>query len=586
MKKYLKLVAIVGLAFLSVLGLTFGYNVGSEKVSMVSPDNLLLTLIFFYNCFLINKYFTSNVDRRTNIILSVVSLILSIITSIGFEFNSIGGISLKIYTLYVHIFSVFIFFYLGLFYIFSALQGLSLRNSKECNISIKKFFIINFFVVFCVFLITFLTYYPGYLTYDGPIQMNQVFKVGTLDAHHPVVHTLILTGCVKLGVVLFESANIGLAIYTIIQLLLLCFSITYVSSKMIRHGVPLSVCIISEAIVILNPVFQIFSVITTKDMFFAAFFSIFIVKTIEIIESNNAFFEKKRNIIGYAAIVLLMCLFRKQGVYVFLITSIILMILSKEKIKCLIMVSAPIVLSSLFFGPFSSAVGIEKSPPGEVLSVPLQQITRAILMNKENLKADDIESYYRFVSKENTEKYIEYISDPIKDNLNIDYYENHKFELIKLWILIGKESFSEYLDSFLFGINGYINPSYDSVHPWAMVMDFYNTGYPDEYKISESSLLPKLKGKLEIIKHDFMKDIPVVNFVCCIAFPFWVLCICTAILVYQRKYKFLICPFIMFLYYCSLFLGPVCCIRYVMPLNFTLPIIISLVFIKKNEVIE
>ena len=50
-----------------------------------------------------------------------------------------------------------------------------------------------------------------------PFQLEQVFT-GRYSAHHPLLHTLLLGGCVRLGQAL-GSINLGAALYTVLQMI-------------------------------------------------------------------------------------------------------------------------------------------------------------------------------------------------------------------------------------------------------------------------------------------------------------------------------------------------------------------------------
>ena len=67
--------------------------------------------------------------------------------------------------------------------------------------------------------------WPGAFAYDAPFQLRQVFT-GAYSSHHPLLHTLLLGGCVALGRAL-GCINAGAALYTMVQMTALaaCFAL-------------------------------------------------------------------------------------------------------------------------------------------------------------------------------------------------------------------------------------------------------------------------------------------------------------------------------------------------------------------------
>lgn len=85
-----------------------------------------------------------------------------------------------------------------------------------------------------------IAFYPAILSPDPSNQIKQFFGMETkyLDSvivtdpnvfmtnHHPVFHTLLLGGCIKLGL-LFSNFNLGLFFYTLLQTLVLISTLSY-----------------------------------------------------------------------------------------------------------------------------------------------------------------------------------------------------------------------------------------------------------------------------------------------------------------------------------------------------------------------
>ena len=99
-------------------------------------------------------------------------------------------------------------------------------------------------------------------------------------------------------------------------MMIVILSLSYIFIKLLEFNVNKYVIIISEALIIINPVFQIFVMTSTKDVIFSSLFIIWIIHVVEMYESGEKFFASVSKNIFYVINVILMCLFRKQGIYV------------------------------------------------------------------------------------------------------------------------------------------------------------------------------------------------------------------------------------------------------------------------------
>ena len=92
----------------------------------------------------------------------------------------------------------------------------------------KKRFWGAFALIFGGFCIPFATYYPAIMAYDVIPQLDQI-RSGALTTHHPLIHTLLLKGCLVMGEALSFLPNAdraGLAMYSLLQMAVmdLCLS--------------------------------------------------------------------------------------------------------------------------------------------------------------------------------------------------------------------------------------------------------------------------------------------------------------------------------------------------------------------------
>ena len=92
-------------------------------------------------------------------------------------------------------------------------------------------------VIFLCWLTVFLDYYPSVFAYDAEGQLYQVIA-HDYSTHHPFLHTLFLGAFFKLGAKLPGSYPAGMAVHSVVQMMMMAASFGYTISYLYRKGVP------------------------------------------------------------------------------------------------------------------------------------------------------------------------------------------------------------------------------------------------------------------------------------------------------------------------------------------------------------
>lgn len=200
-------------------------------------------------------------------------------------------------------------------------------SCKESSLKIPMY--VTCIILLLGWLPVLLAYYPGIFAYDASNQVMQVID-NTYTTHHPLIHTILLGTFFKLGQLL-QNNNIGVLLYSILQMgvsaLMLSWSITY----MIKKGLGVKGYILLLAIYILFPVYPMMSISTTKDILFAAFSLTAVVFFMKVSDDGDKWKSAKLLLIGGGALVGMM-LFRNNAVYACIICCPILLLFLKKKV--------------------------------------------------------------------------------------------------------------------------------------------------------------------------------------------------------------------------------------------------------------
>ena len=283
----------------------------------------------------------------------MLSLVLAILEVIGKSIDLYGDLSGIINSWSTVLKSVVIFIgYLTIFFIVLANIFLKFDEAKVKN-KVYKFFTCNkksFFLIwgliFIAWLPYFLNYFPGKLTADSMGQVYQsLFKIQFTN-HHPVLHTLIIAIPMNIGSLL-KNNNIGVAMYSILQMLALSATFSWAIYYMAKKNVSLKVRIVAFIFYALYPVNGIYSITMWKDIPFAISMTIFTTILAELTINQDEFFKNKKKTVLLVISMILTMLLRNNGLYVVVLTIPFMFIIAKKYYKSLLVVSI-IVLA--FYG--------------------------------------------------------------------------------------------------------------------------------------------------------------------------------------------------------------------------------------------
>lgn len=482
-------------------------------------------------------------DKRAKVISFILATIFAAIEIIGFSihnYNSLDGIigskGMLLKSALKFVAYICTFYCLILLGIKKILPRIKLKEEEKVNqffTNNKKSFWICFAIIFVAYIPYFLHNYPGIFTTDSIAEMHSAIEsMGELLNHHPVFHILIVSICLRIGN-LFGSYNIGIAIYSLLQMIFTSMIFAYLIKYMAKKNVNIYIRAFTLAFCALYPPFATYSVTMWKDIPFALMMILFVIQIIEIV-TNNDYFKGKMNLVCFFLISILVILYRNNGIYVVVLSMLaLLIVLKKSRKKLGILTVAIIAFYIIFKGPIFSLFNITDGPVREALSVPLQQIARTMKYKEDKLTNEEKKEIYRFLPVENLgEKYYPLISDNVKDNFNNEEFSENKMDFILLWMKLFFKAPKEYVEAFL-------DNSYGYWYPQAI-----NWIVPDWYDYKEDNLIQFKKEPIvnitlmnEINNVINQRKMPVISMLFSIGFMFWIVLFCISYIIYKKKYK-------------------------------------------------
>mgnify|MGYP000364541506 CR=1 FL=1 len=114
-----------------------------------------------------------------------------------------------------------------------------------------------------------------------------------------------------------------------------------------------------------------------------------------------------------------MCLFRNQGIYVFLFFCLgSLPVFTKKSVSQNRFIGASLLVAALWYvlsGPIPTAFGVGKGDAREMLCVPMQQLARMYHEVPEKLTPEEKEYIETLIDPQALSEYVRVNADPVKN---------------------------------------------------------------------------------------------------------------------------------------------------------------------------
>ncbi len=448
----------------------------------------------------------------------------------------------------------------------------------------SRYFFLVWLLIFVSWVPGLLSAFPGIYDIDGAYQLMW-FEQGNISAHHPIAHTYLLGGIIELGKKCFGSYEAGLLCYSLFQMLCLSAMFAYICKRTCRWLLHVVQILVTISFMVL-PYHAVLSFTTTKDVLFAGVFAIWVLKTFECVKNMKAFFESKKAQTAYTAIVFAMCALRNTGYYIFLFMLPFFLFFCRKywkNVLCIGVIS--ILVWNVYTGPVYQLLGVEKGSVAEVLSVPMQQLSRTMAYHRDSLSKEDQVLIQQFIP--NYERYTPRVSDSVKDTFNGEAFAQDPGMFVKLWASVGLQYPVIYIEAFLSNNVGFWYPlmKYPDTGTYLSYIVYHNTEYSGDWpEITRTNYLPGVSAYYEkMTEQGIYHKIPGAFIWYSGGILFWMLILGTSICVYRRRYEMLLPLSILVGLWGTLMLSPVVVFRYVYPLMVSVPVILCLYLEKTKE---
>lgn len=304
--------------------------------------------------------------------------------------------------------------------------------------------------------------YPGVLTTDSVSTIEQI-EYGQYNNVMPYWHTVTVELFYKIGLALFGEINGAIAFFHSVQILFMAACVACALVTLYQAGVSQGVIGICYGIYAFLPYNIAYSVTLWKDVPFAAAALLFVTGLYRILRKIG-----KSQVLNYAIFTVGavgLSLWRTNGWYAFLATTLVmLLLLRKHYKKLLVIMCAVLVLCWVLINPVLDVLGVSGTDFMEALAVPFQQIARVVANDRELTEDEEVLLSEAFWLDRVRELYTQETVDPIKFEAfrhdNRAYVEARLGDYVKLYLKLGLRYPGDYLKAWVEETKGYWNGGY------------------------------------------------------------------------------------------------------------------------------
>ncbi len=311
----------------------------------------------------------------------------------------------------------------------------------------------------------YLSYFPGVLSQDSITQVYEMSGLVPLSNLSPAAHTLLIKLIYDIGMFVFGSPQMAIALWTFVQLLIMsamcAFAVVFLDKLRVARAFRL-ICILFYAFMPFN---SFYSITLWKDIIFAAFILLFTVNLWTFskkINSGEPVTLKQLAVFSFVSFGI--CTMKSNGYYAFLLCiPFIVIAFRKHWLKFLIASLCPFMIAFLINETMYGSIGVVNSDTVEKLSIPIQQVARVIVDGRV-LEEDEKALLSEVVdTREIIAEYKPTISDPIKALIrhsgNMGKLTSEGSKYTKLYLDLGLKYPVSYIKAWIDQTRGYLEPN-------------------------------------------------------------------------------------------------------------------------------
>jgi hypothetical protein len=607
-KKLLRYFIILIFTILTTFSLVVNVDINNIIVDKKN-DNIILLLVlglFIYKLF--NSYYLN--CKKDNGWFRFLSLLFSIFVVLGYSYDQVSSWDLcfskpiLIFLTCVKLTGYYLLFNCGMHKFYEFITNNSKKDlsipKKAKELFDNKPFMASVVIMLICWIPYIISFYPAILSPDPSNQIKQFFGIHTkymdsvdlidesvtITNHHPILHTVLLGGCTKIGMTLFDSTNIGLFLYSIIQIIILLSALAFTIKYMKKLETPYYIRFMALIIYSLVPVFPLYAMSAVKDTIFTALVIVYMINVYDLIKYRNTVKYSNKKCILLTLLLLAIMLMRNNGLYLVVLSfPLLLLIEKKNRIKLVMILVLPVVLYNRYNDVLLPYLKVTEGSIREMLSIPFQQSARYVKEYGDDLDKDEISAIDNVLGVDTlASRYKPELADPVKNEFNKYTTDEELKTYFKEWYKGLLKHPDSYIQATINNVYGYFDPNTSN---WYVYFRYdkrlSQEGDTFNYSFNDLSIPRDILSSYALA----FPYLPILGIIVNIGFSVWLYMYMFVILIKDKKYKYLIylAPVVSLVLVCIA--SPAnTYFRYAMPYIFAMPVMIAIfidIINKKEE---
>ncbi|MEG1847634.1 MAG: DUF6020 family protein [Lachnospiraceae bacterium] len=422
------------------------------RVCNLTTTNIITVCLFGLLLYLFQQIELHHDNTQARCAIRILSALFTFFYVCGDAEHLYAGLDhiiFRVFILLVTTIGLYFLFYRVLMLLFSVTAQWTAKDRTAGDAlhgNKKRLLLLSTFIVCILAWLPYLCKnYPGIMTIDSMNQFAQVIGVYADSNHHPWVHTQVIKLFYLIGSIFTDQISVALSFYTIAQMCFMAGCVTYLVATLVQYRVNKWVLAAVIGFYALIPYNAIYAITIWKDTMFAGSVLLCVVTLLRLLQEGRHRFEW----ILYGLSGMMMCLFRTNGWYAFLIMTPFLIIVLHKQWKTVIPVQAGVILAVVLIkGPVMDACGVIQPDLVESLSIPIQQISKVIVEELPLTEEEDAFLNRILDTSKIKSLYNPYVSDGFKRLVRAgdpQYLQEHKGAFFETYIGIGLRYPKEYL---------------------------------------------------------------------------------------------------------------------------------------------
>lgn len=564
-----------------------------------STANILTIFLFIGINILFIKYL-NKIKGKSGIVI-LIAFLLGFSNVIGYNIYSFETSKLNDVYTYVYLIGQSLLFYSLINVVISNFNEIKkIFNNIELNF-IKKYFFNRFvilktmLVILIAWIPILLIFYPGNYGYDSPGEFLDYFN-GNYISGNPPAHGFLIGTIMKFGHNVFQSYNIGILLFCIIQMFFMAYVYGNVIKFMVDRKTPTVWVTVTLLIFMFLPTHSIMSLTTTKDVMFSGVTVLFFLRFFKYYVDEHGgkeynWVKRITSFIDMFVLCFFMFGFRHNGIYGYCFMIIFAFIFLRKYWKSLLLFTISVLLTFNLYNNFLDKYAyITVHDPTTVtpayIVVPYQQMARVYPYTSKKEK-EELNKFMKDV--EGNIGWLYYTprrADGVFLHANNPYFHSHKIEFLKIYLNMIKKYPLQAIDAFLDNCIAYWY-SADLLPDKTTIRPYIEFNIKDPFDITNDEI--KLDSKINlyhdvykfIVEGEFQK-LPILNFFMSTATNSLSFFIIVFVLLKQRRFKELASMMIFVGNMGICLLAPTCVLRYMYYIPIVLPALLCIVF-KNNK---